>query len=267
MGSGPSIDSVPGRLSGKVALISGASAGQGAAEAALFVEEGARVVLADIDDAAGSALATELGDQTIYCHLDVTREEAWREAVHHAVGRFGRLDILVNNAGGTGLRHGSVDGLPMEDYDFVIDLNQRGPWLGIRAATSAMREAGGGSIINISSIGGFIGLAGLGAYSAAKWAVRGMSRTAAVELAPDGIRVNTVHPGFIDTPGSSSTGLPQIVEETGAFRGVPVPLRRAGRPIEVARVVLFLASDESSYCTGAEFVVDGGVLAGGWTPF
>jgi 3alpha(or 20beta)-hydroxysteroid dehydrogenase len=250
------------RLVGKTAIITGAANGQGAAEAELFTSEGAKVVIADIAAAEGRALAECLGASAIFCELDVTDPTAWANVVEQAVAQFGGLHVLVNNAGGTLGRSGPLADMSIEDYDVTIALNLTGPWLGTRAAVPAMRKSGSGSIINVSSIGGFVGLPGIGAYGMAKWGLRGLSRTTAIELSPDNIRVNSVHPGFIDTPGSSGTDLPRIINETKHYRGMSVPSGRAGVPLDIANMVLFLASDESSYCTGAEFVVDGGALAG-----
>jgi len=256
-----------GRLSGKTALISGAARGQGAAEARLFAAEGANVVVSDVLDDEGLRVAEEIGASAVYARLDVTDSSGWDAAVALATSRFGRLDILVNNAGIT--EPGTITELALHDYDRVVAVNQTGPWLGIRAAVPAMRDAGGGSIINISSTLGFIGLAGEGAYVATKWALRGITRTAALELADDAIRVNSVHPGWIDTPMNPASlpmgdgsSLAQALRDHGFALGLTCPLRRIGTSDEVARVVLFLASDESAYCTGSEFVVDGGMGAG-----
>jgi 3alpha(or 20beta)-hydroxysteroid dehydrogenase len=260
-----------GRLSGKTALITGAARGQGAAEARRFAAEGASVLITDVLDDDGLRLADEIGECAVYASLDVTDPRAWDAAVALAGERFGSLDILVNNAGIT--RPGTIADLSLDDYDLVVAVNQTGPWLGIRAAAPAMRDAGGGSIVNVSSTLGFIGLAGEGAYVATKWALRGITRTAALELAGEGIRVNSVHPGWIDTPmnpaslpmGDGST-LADTLRDQGAALGLSCPLRRIGTAEEVASVVLFLASDESGYCTGAEFVMDGGMLAGSLAP-
>jgi 3alpha(or 20beta)-hydroxysteroid dehydrogenase len=256
-----------GRLTGKTALITGAARGQGAAEARLFAAEGANVLVTDVLDEEGQHVAEEIGERALYASLDVGDANGWDAAVALAASRFGRLDILVNNAGIT--RPGTIAELPPDDYDLVVAVNQTGPWLGIRAAAPAMRDSGGGSIINISSTLGFVGLAGEGAYVATKWALRGITRTAALELAADGIRVNSVHPGWIDTPMNPASlpmgdgsSLAESLRDHGSALGLGCPLRRIGTPEEVANVVLFLASDESAYCTGAEFVVDGGMGSG-----
>ena len=244
-----------GRLAGRVALISGAARGQGAAEARLFAAEGAAVVLGDLLDDEGAAVAAEIGEAAAYLPLDVTREDAWREAVALARSRFGRLDVLVNNAGI--LRAGPIETLALADFEAVVRVNQVGCFLGMQAAIPAMRAGGGGSIVNISSIAGIRGRAGVVAYAASKWAISGMTKCAAIELGPLGIRVNSVHPGAIDTPMISGPGFAAARERHLAA----LPLPRIGTPDDVASLVLFLASDESSYCTGAEFVVDGGATA------
>jgi 3alpha(or 20beta)-hydroxysteroid dehydrogenase len=242
-----------GRLGGKVALISGAARGQGAVEARLFVAEGARVVVADVLDAEGEAVAAELGDAGRYVHLDVSQPDEWQAAVAGAEQAFGRLDVLVNNAGI--LRFASIENMPVEDYMQVVHVNQLGTFLGMKAAIPALRRAGGGSIVNISSIEGILAMGGTIAYASTKFAIRGMTKVAALELGREGIRVNSVHPGTIRTP---------MTDEMGDITPIAriIPLRRVGESEDVASVVLFLASDDSGYCTGAEFVVDGGVLAG-----
>jgi len=245
-----------GRLAGRVALISGAARGQGAAEARLFVAEGAAVVLGDVLDAPGEAVAAEIGDRAAYVHLDVTREDSWRAAVDVARARYGRLDVLVNNAGI--LRAGPAETLPLEDFEAVVRVNQVGCFLGMKAVIPAMRDAGGGSIVNISSTAGITGRPGVVAYVASKWAITGMTKSAALELGHLGIRVNSVHPGAIDTPMIAG---PAFEADRVAYVA-KLPIQRLGVPEDVAALVLFLASDESTYCTGAEFVVDGGATAG-----
>jgi 3alpha(or 20beta)-hydroxysteroid dehydrogenase len=251
------------RLDGKVAMISGAARGMGRAEARMFAAEGAKVVVCDVVDDEGKAVAESIGASALYQHLDVTREEDWTSAVEAATAAFGRLDVLVNNAG-------IADGGLLADtelarYQRVIDVNQTGVFLGMRAAVEPMKAAGGGSIINISSIDGMIGMNLVIAYVASKWAVRGMTKTAAIELAEHGIRVNSIHPGFIvDTDlGSDATGDSAGVHALlDAHTEKLAPMRRSGKPDEIARLALFLASDESSYSTGSEFVADGGLIAG-----
>lgn len=245
------------QLDGKVALITGAARGQGAAEARLFVKEGAKVVIADILDAEGLQLAEELGDAAVYQHLDVTQPEDWAAAVSAARECFGRLDILVNNAGV--LLCGSIETLSLETYRKVIDINQVGCWLGMKSVLSAMKEAGGGAIVNISSAAGLEGVADNSAYCASKFAIRGMTKVAALEFGRFNIRVNSVHPGGIDTEMVKN---PAFSEEEAAATYQGLPLGRVGRVDEVSELVLFLASERSSYSTGSEFVIDGGLLAG-----
>ena len=244
-------------LDRKVALVTGAARGMGAAHARRLVAEGARVVLADILDDAGKALADELGERVRYAHLDVTSPDEWREAVAFTEREFGRLDVLVNNAGI--LAFGALHEMPLDQYQRVIDVNQIGVFLGMQAAVPALERAGGGSIVNISSVEGLGGGPFLSAYTASKFAVRGMSKAAAMELGPKNIRVNSVHPGAIltDMVRDVGGGSPDAIKWTAK----QVALKRMGEPEEVAALVAFLASDDSSYCTGGEFVVDGGASA------
>jgi 3alpha(or 20beta)-hydroxysteroid dehydrogenase len=246
-----------GRLDGKVALISGAARGQGEAEARAFAAEGARLVLGDVLDDLGEKLAIDIGGAAVYQHLDVTDAADWSSAVALAVSRFGGLNVLVNNAGI--LRLGTIEDLPLDEYMAVVEVNQVGCFLGMKAAIPALKQAGGGVIINTSSTSGFVGMPGLTAYTASKFAVRGMTKCAAMELGHLGIRVNSVHPGGIDT---DMTRLPEWkdVDKDLVYRSQPIA--RIGRPEEVAGLMVFLASDDSSYCTGAEFLVDGGMTAG-----
>ncbi|MHB8451273.1 MAG: glucose 1-dehydrogenase [Mycobacteriales bacterium] len=246
-----------GRLAGKVALVTGGARGQGAATVRRFVAEGARVTAADILDDDGRALAGELGDAAKFVHLDVTDEGEWARAVDATLEAFDRLDVLVNNAGI--LLMTPLETLSLAEFRKVLDVNLTGVFLGMRAVIPALKAAGGGSIVNISSVEGFGGSAGCGAYTASKFAVRGITKVAALELGGDGIRVNSVHPGSIDTRMMRDVG----VDDAGmAWVGKRVAgLRRVGQPEEVVAMSLFLASDESSYCTGAEFLVDGGATA------
>ena len=246
-----------GRLDGKVALVTGGARGQGAASARAIVAEGGRVAVADLLDDDGKTLAEELGESGLYVHLDVTSEEEWPAAIDATERTFGRLDILLNNAGI--LRFGKLSDMPLAEYMAVINVNQVGVFLGMQAVIPAMKRAGGGSIINISSVEGLRGLPRLVAYSASKFAVRGMTKSAAVELGRHKIRVNSIHPGFIDTPMTRAQGLEGIDVDKLFSKGVP--LGRAGTPQDIVNMVLFLASDESSYCTGAEFIVDGGATS------
>lgn len=248
-----------GRLAGRVALISGGSRGQGAAEARLFTAEGAQVVIGDVLDDEGKAIAEELGEAAAYVHLDVRRKEDWGGAVATATDVFGGLDVLINNAGV--FRLSSIEDTTPEDYMSLIEVNQLGVFLGMQAVIPAMTRAGHGSIVNVSSIDGLVGMAGSVSYVASKFAVRGMTKVAALELGPRGIRVNSIHPGGVDTPMIRDLKIGDItVDGTGAMGRVP--LGRIGTPEDVARLALFLASDESSYCTGSEFTIDGGLLAG-----
>jgi 3alpha(or 20beta)-hydroxysteroid dehydrogenase len=242
-----------GRLDGKVAIITGGARGQGAAEGRLFAAEGAHVVLADVLDDDGRAVADEIGDAARYVHLDVTDETQWQAAVEAAEAAFGPVTVLVNNAGI--LHFQTLDKTTLEDFDRVLRVNVHGVFLGMKAVTPSMIRAGGGSIVNISSTAGLQGLPHLGAYVASKWAVRGLTKTAAIDLGTRGIRVNSVHPGGIDTPmiaGSSG--------DAPFYKRLPVP--RMGSADEAARAVLFLASDEASYISGAELAVDGGATCG-----
>jgi NAD(P)-dependent dehydrogenase (short-subunit alcohol dehydrogenase family) len=245
------------RLAHKVALISGAARGMGAAEAALFVEEGACVILADIRDELGTQHTEALNRhaeerRAIYVHLDVTQANDWAQAVASAEREFGRLDILVNNAGVLGMA--GVEATTEEEWQRIVDINQKGVWLGMKAAIPAMRRVGGGSIINISSIYGLIGSGAAMAYQGSKGAVRLLTKTAAIEYVAENIRINSVHPGLVDTPLVTEGLTDDVVQAITAL----VPMKRAGRPEEVAYGALFLASDEASYVTGAELVIDGG---------
>lgn len=248
-----------GRLDGKVALITGGARGQGAAEARRFAEEGAKVVITDILDAEGKATAASIGDATIYCSHDVRLEESWIDVVAAAQSAFGKLDVLVNNAGI--LHFAPLLETALEDYMRVIETNQVSCFLGMKVAGAAMKAAGGGSIINISSTAGMTGTPHLVSYTASKFAMRGMTKVAALELGPLGIRVNSIHPGGVATPMIGiDPDSPQTDDSREGFTGIP--LRRIGTSEEIANLALFLASDESSYCTGSEFIADGGLTAG-----
>ncbi|OBI79277.1 glucose 1-dehydrogenase [Mycobacterium asiaticum] len=237
-----------GRVDGKVALISGGARGMGAEDARLLAAEGAKVVIGDIRDEEGEALASEIGDAARYVHLDVTQLDQWEAAVATATGEFGKLDVLVNNAGIVAA--GPLREFRMDKWQKVIDVNLTGTFLGMRAAVDPMTEAGGGSIINVSSIEGIRGAPLVHPYVASKWAVRGITKSAALELAPLNIRVNSLHPGFIRTPMTAH--LPEDM--------VTIPLGRPAEAREVATFVVFLASDEASYATGSEFIMDGGLV-------
>jgi 3alpha(or 20beta)-hydroxysteroid dehydrogenase len=244
-------------LTGKVALISGAARGQGAAEARLFASRGAKVVIADMLDTEGQQVASEIGDAAHYINLDVTDEHAWQQCVSETVAHFGKLNVLVNNAGILQIKN-IVDS-SAADYMKVIEVNQLGVFLGMRAVAAAMKDAGGGSIINISSIDGLVGMVGGAAYCASKFAVRGMTKVAALEFGADNIRVNSIHPGIIMTPMVAQTGMDNATIEQ-AFS--TVPLGRVGQAEEMANLAAYLASEDSSYSTGSEFVADGGMTAG-----
>ncbi|WP_419946129.1 SDR family NAD(P)-dependent oxidoreductase [Candidatus Poriferisodalis sp.] len=245
-----------GVLDGRVAIITGGARGQGAVEGRLFADEGATVVLTDVLDEEGERTAGEVGCE--YLHHDVAQEDGWDAVVADVMGRHGQIDVLVNNAGifqGAGLMNTSV-----ADYDRMLAVNARGVFLGMQKVGAVMAETETGSIINISSVAGLMGALGSFAYSASKWAVRGMTKSAAKELGRRGVRVNSVHPGYIDTEMLAQTSV--FNEDEDRTRRVlrQVPLRRIAEPAEVGRVVLFLASDASSYCTGQEFTVDGGMF-------
>ena len=242
-------------LAGKVAVVSGGARGQGAEEGRLFHDAGATVVLADVLDSEGRQAAAKVGAS--YAYLDVTSEEEWDALIADVVRDHGRLDVMVNNAGI--LRHNQLVNETLEQWQQVISVNQTGVFLGMRAAAKAMIAAGtGGSIINISSLAGLRGTPGSLSYGASKWAVRGMTKVAARELGRYGIRVNSIHPGLIAT--DMTADFPEFSDdERRAERLRSTPLGRIGTSTDVANIALFLASEASSYCTGQEFVVDGGV--------
>jgi 3alpha(or 20beta)-hydroxysteroid dehydrogenase len=248
-----------GRLDGKVAIVTGAARGQGEAEARRFVGEGAKVVLTDILDDEGKHVAADLGGDAEFVHHDVSQERDWVDVMDAAAG-FGPLDVLVNNASIPFFK--PIVDTTLEDYLHVVNVNQVGTFLGIKAAIAPMTESGGGSIINVSSIDGLGSKNSLIAYSASKFAITGMTKTAALELGVHGIRVNSLHPGGVNTFMTNPTEEPEGVVNTWFHN---VALGRVGRPEELANMALFLASDESSYCTGAEFVVDGGWTCGDLT--
>jgi len=240
-----------GTLDGKVAIITGASRGQGAAEARLFASEGARVVITDVNDA-GRELAAEIGDAAFFKHHDVSDEASWADTVAETLQRFGRVDVLVNNA--ALFEPGSLTDTTRELWDLIYRVNQLGVFLGMKAVAKAMTESGGGSIVNISSQAGISKGPGSFAYGSSKWAVRGMSQYAALDYAPLNIRVNAIFPGVIDTPMILKNP-PEFLEMIKAN----IPLKRFGTPSEIATVALFLASDASSYMTGSEIAVNGGL--------
>ena len=239
-----------GRVDDKVVLVSGGARGMGAAHAETLVSEGARVVIGDVLDEDGRAVAEKLGESAHFEHLDVTDPDGWQKLVNAALDRFGRLDALVNNAGI--VKVGPLRGSSVSDWQRVLDVNLTGAYLGMRAAIEPMIDGGGGSIVNISSVEGLAGSAHLHSYVAAKFGLRGITKSAAVELAQYNIRVNSIHPGLVHTPMSKGV--------TAEFM-TPIPMRRGASPAEVSTFVVFLVSDESAYATGAEFVVDGGLTS------
>jgi len=247
------------RLQNKVALISGGAKGMGAVEAKLFAKEGAKVVIGDVLEAEGKqieAAINETGGECLFVPLDVTDENQWKEAVAATLGRFGKLDILINNAGI--FRTNAVEETSSAEWDQVMDINAKGVFLGAKAAIPAMREAGGGSIINLSSVAGLVGAAYSSAYSASKGAVRLFTKSTAIQYATDGVRCNSIHPGVIQTDMTK-----EAISDSQfkAQRLDPTPLARLGQPEDVAYGALYLASDESSFVTGAELVIDGGWTA------
>jgi len=247
-----------GRLAGKVALVTGAGQGIGAAVARKFAQHGASVVVTDINAESGGRVASEFAERGMFQALDVRQGDQWEDAVEAARERFGRLDILVNNAG-TGYARKIEDESP-EMHRGLVELNLTSVWTGIRAVAGVMGSQGGGSIVNISSIDGLAGMAHLSSYVATKFAVTGLTRSLSIELADRGIRVNSVHPGIIAT--ELVQGVTGVAMDRLSHAIALQPIRRMGRPEEVANAVLFFASDESSYCTGASLLVDGGHLAG-----
>jgi 3alpha(or 20beta)-hydroxysteroid dehydrogenase len=250
-----------GQLDGKVALITGGSRGMGKSHARHFVAQGAKVVLGDILDDKGKELATELGeDNCRFVHQDVTSESDWAAAVAATVETFGTINVLVNNAGI--LMNKKIADMTLDEFRRVIDVNLVGEWLGVKNVIDPMLTDGGGSIINVSSVEGFTGAAGMSAYSASKFGIRGVTRSAAQELGKFNIRVNSIHPGGIMTTMTATAfeSFTDIADGEGFMRSLPIS--RFAKSAEVSHLVVYLASDESSYCTGSEFVVDGGMLSG-----
>ena len=247
---------MPGRLSGKVALITGATGGIGSATAELFAREGAGLIVADLNEDALRALAVRLDADVLTVRLDVSSAESWDKAIELTRQRFGRLDVLVNVAGIVDWP--GIEGTTRESWDRVIAVNQTGTWLGMKAAMPLLRASGNASIVNTSSVLGLVGSGAAAAYQASKGAVRLLTKTAAVEYATQGVRVNSVHPGVIATPMIQDLLDTQGDQQPDIVR---TPMRRAGRPAEIAPAMLFLAGDESSFVTGTELVVDGGLTA------
>jgi 3alpha(or 20beta)-hydroxysteroid dehydrogenase len=254
-----------GRLDAKVAIITGAARGTGEITARLFVEEGAQVVVADVQDERGEAVAKDLGDAAAFVHLDVTDEASWRRAIEACLGRFGALHALVNNAGV--LHIAALEDTTLADYDRVIRVNQIGPFLGMRAVAPALRESGGGAIVNVSSVDGLSAKNGIVAYAASKWALRGMTRVAAIEFGKWGIRVNAVCPEA-GGPEMIAPYVPEGVDpkQVHGFTQPLLPYQRErsheDRLRDIARMIAFLASDESRSCTGGDFPVESGNTAG-----
>jgi len=247
------------RLENKVALISGGARGMGAVEAKMFVQEGAKVVIGDVLDEDGKQTEAEIneaGGECVFVHLDVTDETAWQDAVAAAVDRFGKLDILVNNAGIA--RINNVEDTTSDEWDLVMDINAKGVFLGTKAAIPEIRKAGGGSIVNISSVAGLTG-GRTSSYAASKGAVRLLTKSTAIQYAGESIRCNSVHPGVIETPMTTPVML--NTQEGRDLNASRHPLGRVGQPEDIAYGVLFLASDESSFMTGSELVIDGGLTA------
>ena len=258
-----------GRLDGKIALVTGGARGTGEQVARLFVAEGARVMIGDLLEAEGEAVAKDLGDAAAFVRLDVSSETDWARAIERTLARFGGLSVLVNNA--AILQMKPLEETTLADYERHVRVNQIGPFLGMRSVVAAMKQGGGGSIVNVSSVDGLSAKPHIIAYAATKWALRGMTRVAALELGKHGIRVNTVCPE-VGGPAMRAPYVPAgiEVEKTLAFAHGIIPYQRSREPIElvrdVARMVLFLASDESLSCTGADYAVDAGWTAGRLSP-
>lgn len=241
------------RLEGKVAIITGSAQGMGAAHARLFVEEGAKVVITDLNEEKGTALAEELGENAIFVKQNVTSEDDWKKVIEVTEEKFGPVNVLVNNAGIT--LADSIEETSLDNYNKIVQINQVSVFLGMKSVIASMRKAEGGSIVNISSMNGLVG--GAIGYTDTKFAVRGMTKAAALEFSPQGVRVNSVHPGVIETPMIMQEDVREQVEEFAKT----IPMKRIAKVEEVSNLVLFLASDDSSYSTGSEFVIDGGLTA------
>lgn len=249
------------RFEGRTVLVTGAARGQGASHARGFAGEGANVVLADVREESGRALAEDLGDKALFVRLDVSNPSEWASAVEATERRFGPISILVNNAGVLAPDVSIAESDPA-DWDQVLATNLKGPYLGIRAVAPSMKRAGGGSIVNIASTSGHVGTPRLAPYVASKWGVRGLTQTAATELARDRIRVNAVSPGVIDTPLITEPLRADAAPVSDHFSADPFAVPRFGQPAEITRLVMFLASDESAFITGSDYVIDGGMLLG-----
>jgi 3alpha(or 20beta)-hydroxysteroid dehydrogenase len=249
------------RLEGKVAIVTGGARGMGAATCRLFVAEGARVVIADVLEEQGEALARQLGDAERFMRLDVADEANWTRVAQATTEQFGRIDVLVNNA--AVLVFGGITELSTRDFERAVSINLVGTFVGIRTIAPLMAAQRNGSIVNISSVDGLRGVNALAAYVSSKWGVRGLTKAAALELGHQGVRVNSIHPGGVNTAMSNPTGAP-LDEVNKQYANVP--MQRVGLPEEIARATLFLASDDASYCNGAELSVDGGMAAGAYYP-
>ncbi|QFG25539.1 glucose 1-dehydrogenase [Actinomadura sp. WMMB 499] len=249
-----------GQLDGKVALITGGARGMGKAHVRRFVAEGAKVVFGDVLAEEGAKLAADVGDDVRFVRMDVSDPGDWETAVRTAVDTFGALNVLVNNAGI--MRHKRIEDMSVDEFRQVLEVNLVGQWLGVKSVTAAMRDAGGGSIVNVSSTEGFIGASGLAAYSASKFGIRGLTKAAARELGADGIRVNSIHPGGVLTQLSLQEDVVAATADSADAFLKALPLGRMGKTKEVSGLVVYLASDDSSYCSGSEVLVDGGMLTG-----
>ena len=249
------------RFTDKTVLITGGTGGQGASHMRGYLDEGASVVIADIRDDLGHALAAEASDRTLFVHLDVTSENDWAAAISSAEDRFGPISILVNNAG-IGSPPALIEDGTLEDWQRILAVNITGQYLGIRAATPSLRRAGGGSIVNIASTAANTGMAYLAPYVVSKWGTRGLTRTAALELGRDNVRVNSIHPGVVDTPFITEPLRPGLPPVSDYYSSDPYAIKRMAETRDITDLLLFLTSAEASYITGSEFVVDGGFLLG-----
>lgn len=245
------------RLKNKVAIITGAARGQGEATARLFASEGCSVVMTDVLTAEGEAVAADIGGNTMFMRHDISDEGDWARIVEETVARFGTVDILINNAAVT--FYNPVEETSSSDVQRLLTINAVGPFLGIKAVLPVMKRARKGSIVNISSVNGLRGTSGMSGYDMSKWAVRGMTKGIALEAAPFNVRVNSIHPGAIDTPMLNPTADP---DTSKLAQGLGIPFGRVGKPVEIAMASLFLASDEASYISAAELAVDGAWTAG-----
>lgn len=250
-----------GRFDNRTVLVTGGSGGQGASHVRAYHAEGASVVIAGIAEGRGSALAAELGDRALSVRLDVTEEDSWRAAIEATEERFGPLSVLVNNAGVQNPAS-PVESTDRRVWDRILDTNLTGTFLGIKAAVPSLRRNGGGVIVNIASTSGMGGTAFYAPYVASKWAVRGLTKTAALELGRDGIRVNAIHPGVVATPFITEPAVGSDAPISDFYDPEPFAVPRLGEPADITRALLFLSSDEASFATGSEFVIDGGLLLG-----